>query len=169
MGLRRGLLRLFLRLAATRAGGWFFTTVTPPLDRKLLMWSTGRFSVAGAVSPTLMLITTGRRTGRQRHTPLLYLTDGDVASVAPPLYIIGSRGGRRAQAGWYYNVMSESRVEVLVAGQRRRCTARLLEGAERERVWDHFVRFNPHFNRYQARVSREIPVIALEGRPADYA
>ena len=30
MGLRRGLLRLFLRLAATRAGGWFFTTVTPP-------------------------------------------------------------------------------------------------------------------------------------------
>ena len=77
------------------------------------------------------------------------------------------RGGRRAEAGWYYNVMSESRVEVLVAGQRRRCTARLLEGAERERVWDHFVRFNPHFNRYQARVSREIPLIALDERPND--
>lgn len=169
MGMRRGLLRLFLRLAATRAGGWFFTTVTPPLDRKLLMWSAGRFSVAGIVSPTLMLITNGRRSGKQRHTPLLYLMDGDAAPAASPLYVIGSRGGRRAQAGWYYNAMSEPRVEVLVAGQRRHCTARLLEGMERDSVWERFVRFNPHFERYQARVSREIPVIALDDRPTDYA
>ena len=169
MGMRRGLLRLFLRLAASRAGGWFFTTVTPPLDRKLLMWSSGRFSVAGIVSPTLMLITTGRRSGKQRHTPLLFLMHGDAAPAASPLYVVGSRGGRRAQAGWYYNAISEPRVEVLVGGQRRHCTARLLQGVERERVWGRFVHFNPHFERYQARVSREIPVIALEGRPADYA
>ncbi len=154
------LLRGALRIASTRMGGVFFTTVQPPIDRFLLKLTHGRFSIAGIAIPTLLLTTRGRKTGQPRTAPLLYLPSEDDATF----YVIGSRGGRKAHAGWYYNILADPEVTITVGGKRLSYRASVLEEPERTRVWQHFVTFNRHFNRYQARISRQIPVIRLQPR-----
>ena len=110
-------LKPFLQLASTRFGGWFFTTATPPIDRWLLRRSAGRASLSGLAAPTLLLTTTGRRTGKPRATPLLFLEDNG------RLVVIGSRGGRSAQASWYLNLLA-------LPSRRRSCrwALRILRG-----------------------------------------
>ncbi|NKB97185.1 MAG: nitroreductase family deazaflavin-dependent oxidoreductase [Pseudomonadales bacterium] len=152
------LLRIALRIASTKLGGLFFTTVQPHLDRALLKASGGRYSIAGMAIPTLLLTTKGRKTGKERTAPLLYLPSED----AETFYVIGSRGGRQAHAGWYYNILSDDEVSVTLSGQRSRYRAIVLEEPTRSQIWRHFLEFNRHFNRYEQRVTREIPVIQLK-------
>ncbi len=149
-------LKLALQLAATRLGGWLFTTVTPPLDRTLLRLSRGRRSLAGGHMPILLLTTTGRRTGKARATPLLYLRDGE------RIVVTGSRGGRRRQAAWYLNLLADPRASILLDGEQHNCTAYEARGAERQRLWCRLVTVNPGFNTYQQRLTRCIPVMVLQ-------
>ena len=149
------LLRMVLLLASTRAGGWFFTTVTPGLDRWCLTKTDGRLSLAGLAIPTLLLTTRGRRSGLPRTAPLLYLPDGN------DFLVVGSRGGRVAPPAWYENLCQDPSVTVTVSGTRHDCEATVLRGAERQRCWQRFVAYNPGFARYQRRLERRIPVIRL--------
>lgn len=144
-----------MRLASTRLGGWFFTTVTPGLDRWLLRRTVGRYSLAGLGVPTLLLTTIGRKSGQPRSTPLLYLADGE------HLIIIASRGGRRAPPAWLLNLQHTPEAKVLVAGKTQHCSARVCSGAERARYWDMLLTMNPYFALYQARLERTIAVIKL--------
>lgn len=148
--------RLALRFASTRFGGWYFTTITPWFDRWLLSRSQGRYSLAGLGAPTLLLITVGRKTGKQRTTPLLYITDGQ------RLILVGSRGGHRHHAAWYLNLVAEPQVKVLKDGQQTAWLAETAEGAERARLWQQLLNINPWFQRYQDRLTREIPIIILQ-------
>lgn len=154
------LLRGALRIASTKPGGVFFTTVQPPIDRFLLRVTQGRFSVAGIAIPTLLLSTRGRKSGKPRTAPLLYLPSEDDRTF----YVIGSRGGRKAHAGWYYNLVHDPEVTITLRGQVLPYRATVLEDPERHQVWQHFVTFNRHFNRYQERIDRQIPVIRLQPR-----
>ena len=101
------LLKLAFRFSSSRFGGWFFTTIWPPVDRLLLRATRGRFSVSGIGVPVLLLTTRGRRSGKLRHVPLLYLPYEEGAEAGRPLQsvvVVGSRGGRESHAGWYYNL-----------------------------------------------------------------
>ena len=151
------LLRVALRSASTKVGGLFFTTVQPHLDRALLQISRGRYSIAGIAIPTLLLTTKGRKTGKQRTAPLLYLPSED----AETLYVMGSRGGREAHAGWYYNILDDDDVWVTLSGRRMHYRAIVLDEPTRTKIWQHFLEFNRHFQRYEQRLKREIPIIQL--------
>lgn len=151
----QSLIRFFLKVATTRAGGWFFTTVTPPLDRFILRLSRGRYSLAGRAVPILLLTTTGRRSGQERTTPLLYLRDGG------RFVVLGSRGGRKSPAAWYLNLLSNPRATVLVDGEQIQCDSYEAQGPERDQLWDQLVAMNPGFEVYQQRLSRRIPVMVL--------
>lgn len=155
------LLRGAFRISSTRFGGWFFTTVQPHFDRALLKMSQGRYSVAGIAIPTLLLTTTGRRSGKQRTVPLLYIPSEDGETY----YIIGSRGGRKAHAAWFHNIQSDNFVSVTVDGATTPYIADVLDEPYRSQVWEHFVAFNRHFRKYQDRIEREIPVIRLTPAP----
>ncbi len=122
--------------------------------------SAGRWSIAGIGIPVLLLTTTGRKTGKPRTAPLLYLSSED----GETFYVIGSRGGRKAHAGWYYNIRENEQVNITLQGQTLNYRACILAEPTRSVVWKHFVAFNHHFTRYQLRISREIPVIRLSPR-----
>ena len=151
------LLRGAFLASSTRFGGWFFTTIQPHFDRALLKASKGRYSIAGIAIPTLLLTTLGRRSGKRRTVPLLYLPSEDGTTF----YIIGSRGGREKHAGWFHNICADNHVEVTVDGCHCAYQAIILDEPERSKVWAHFVEYNRHFTKYPARIQRTIPVIRL--------
>ncbi len=84
-------------------------TVTA-LARFLYRASAGRIGGRIAGAPVLLLTTTGRKTGKQRTTPLAYLEDGD------RLVVIGSFGGADVHPAWYLNLVANPDVEVRVRG-----------------------------------------------------
>jgi proline iminopeptidase len=107
-------------------------------------------------STILLLTTTGRKTGNPSTTPLIFDFDGEAPVV------VASQGGAPEHPGWYRNITKNPHVEVQIKGERFAATARDAEGDERERLWKQMNRIWPHFDEYQARTERRIPVVVLE-------
>jgi deazaflavin-dependent oxidoreductase (nitroreductase family) len=106
--------------------------------------------------PLVLLTTTGAKSGRPHTTPMMYIPDGD------RLLVIASNAGAPAHPDWYRNLVAHPRVTVEVGTETYDATAVVLEGAERERLWTRIVEQYPFFAEHQAKVTRQIPVVALE-------
>jgi proline iminopeptidase len=104
----------------------------------------------------LLLTTTGRRTGRETTTPLIYGLDGDTP------VIVASQGGAPDHPGWFKNLSKNPEVGVQILGDRFRARARVAEGEERERLWELMNQVWPHYDEYATRTDRVIPVVVLE-------
>ncbi|GAB3451963.1 nitroreductase family deazaflavin-dependent oxidoreductase [Streptomonospora sediminis] len=105
----------------------------------------------------LVLITIGRKSGRERQSPVAYfrLQDGSYAIAA-------SAYGVAKHPLWYYNLAdAPDRVRVEVAGEEFAVTAQELTGAERDRVWAQITAEAPEFTAYEKATDRTIPVIRL--------
>ena len=109
-------------------------------------------------NPVLLLHHVGRRSGEERTTPLLYLSDGD------DLVIVGSMGGTPKHPAWFHNLRAQPATEVEVGRERRTVTARVADAEERAELWPRLVEHYPAFASYQARTEREIPVVILSPR-----
>ena len=106
-------------------------------------------------SPVLLLVTTGRKTGRERTTPLLYLEDGE------NLVIVASYGGAPTHPAWYLNLMANPEARVEIEGRTLRVRAEEARGEEKRRLWARLVEMYPPYESYQRRTEREIPVVVL--------
>ena len=106
--------------------------------------------------PTLLLTTTGHKSGLQRSTPLLYQPSGK------GFIVVGSKGGARNDPAWLTNLRNDPSCSVQVGRFHCSATARILTGAQRVPYWEWMTRFWPGYNKYQAKTSREIPVVILE-------
>ncbi len=104
----------------------------------------------------LLLTTTGRKSGRQTTTPLIYEQDGD------RYVVIASQGGAPEHPGWYRNLSKTPGVEVQVKDEVFRARARTAEGEERERLWRLAAQQWPDYDEYVKRTDRRIPVVVLE-------
>jgi proline iminopeptidase len=108
-------------------------------------------------SSTILLLTTrGRKTGNPTTTPLIYDLDGE-----NPV-IVASKGGAPEHPGWYRNILKNPHVDVQIKGERFHAHPRTVEGEERERLWKQMNQMWPHYDEYQQKTDREIPVVVLE-------
>jgi proline iminopeptidase len=107
-------------------------------------------------STVLLLTTTGRKTGKKRTTPLIYAEDGD------RYVIVASQGGAPEHPGWYRNLDKTPEVELQVRDEVFPARARTAQGEERDRLWRKANEVWPHYEEYQQRTDREIPVVVLE-------
>ena len=107
-------------------------------------------------APTLLLTTTGRRTGEQTTTPLIFGRDGD------DYVIVASQGGAPEHPGWYRNLVKRPEVGLQVKGERFRGLARTAAGDERTELWRRMAEIWPHYDMYATRTDREIPVVVVE-------
>jgi deazaflavin-dependent oxidoreductase (nitroreductase family) len=105
--------------------------------------------------PVLLLTTTGRKSGRKRTTPLMYLRDGD------DYMIVASFGGHDKHPAWYLNLRSEPQVEVQAGRERFATRAEVLGEEERARVWPRLVEMYADYDAYQKGTERRIPVVRL--------
>jgi proline iminopeptidase len=105
---------------------------------------------------TLLLTTTGRKTGNPTTTPLIYENDGD------RYVIVASKGGAPEDPGWYLNLQKNPEVELQVKDEVFTARASTAEGEERERLWKLVTPQWPDYDEYQKKTDREIPVVVLE-------
>ena len=105
--------------------------------------------------PTLLLTTTGRRSGRPHTVPLPYLADGD------KMIVIGSASGAERHPAWVLNLIANPRVTVQYLADSGPAQAEVLDGDERKAMWERITAEAPWYAGYQQLTSREIPLIRL--------
>ncbi|WP_163797845.1 nitroreductase/quinone reductase family protein [Mycolicibacterium sediminis] len=153
------MLRHGARLTGNKPGRWLARRVAPRIDRRLLRISRGRVSTA-MVTPELLLVTTGARTGARRTTPLTYFTDGGRAVV------VASNYGSSRHPAWYYNVLAHPTVTISAGGHTGTFVGREVSGPERDRLWDLATTFIPSYAQYEELAgSRTIPIVAFTPDP----
>ena len=122
---------------------------------KLYRLSGGRLGGKVSGAPVLLLDHIGRKTGRRRTTPVLYMPDGD------DLIVVASRGGSDADPAWWLNLKANPATTVQVGSERRSVVARQATPGEKQRLWPRLVDVYSDYAVYQRRTAREIPVIVL--------
>ena len=105
---------------------------------------------------TLVLTTTGHRSGRPRHSAMIYGRDGS------GYVVIASQAGLPTHPNWYHNLTSDPAVQIQVGNDRMTATAHTATGAERDRLWSVMTELWPNFDAYQSRTDRVIPVVVLQ-------
>jgi deazaflavin-dependent oxidoreductase (nitroreductase family) len=121
--------------------------------------SGGRLFGKVGTAPVLLLTTTGRRSGRKRTAPVLYMRDGEL------LVVIGSNAGNERPPAWSLNLVAHPEAEVEIGRERLRVRARVAAGDERAALWrrmnaEHYEGFDD----YARRTSRDIRLFVLEPR-----
>jgi deazaflavin-dependent oxidoreductase (nitroreductase family) len=123
--------------------------------------SDGRIGHRMLGTPTLLLRTTGRRSGTRRTNALVYARDVD------DYVVVASKGGDDHAPAWLLNLAAEPNVEVQVGRERRPATARVVDHGDPdfERLWRLVNENNSgRYDGYQARTERRIPVVVLSPR-----
>jgi F420H(2)-dependent quinone reductase len=106
-------------------------------------------------SPILLLNTTGRKSGKRRTSPLLYVMDGD------DFVIIASKGGAPTHPAWYLNLKADPDASVEVGDREVRVRAEEADPEEKLRLWQKMVEMYPTYDDYQRKTKREIPLLIL--------
>jgi len=109
--------------------------------------------------PTLILTTTGRKSGRRSSTPLIFGQHGD------DYLVVASRGGADQPPAWYLNLQANPEVEVQVLGDKFSARARTATADEKPALWRQMTGIWPDYDNYQRKTERSIPVVILERQP----
>jgi len=121
--------------------------------------SKGRFLGRMQQLPVGLLHHVGRRSGKARVTPVLYLADGE------SLVIVASKGGTDRNPAWFHNLLASPETEIeLKGGERRQVRARGATEAERDAYWPRLVEKYSNYADYQRATDRTLPVVVLEPR-----
>jgi deazaflavin-dependent oxidoreductase (nitroreductase family) len=128
------------------------------LHELLYKWSDGRIGHRMIGVPTLLLHTTGRRSGATRTNGLVYARDGD------DYLVVASNGGADRPPAWLHNLRADPGVEIQIARDRHKGAAKVFEPSDPDydRLWK-IVNDNNHdrYRDYQKETARPIPVIVV--------
>jgi deazaflavin-dependent oxidoreductase (nitroreductase family) len=120
-----------------------------PVDRVLYRLSGGRVTILGlqgrAMPETCLLTTRGRRSGKARTTPVMFLREGEGIVVTSESF------GQSRPAAWPLNLDSDPSAEVTIGGRTREYRARRATDAEIETLWPRFVELWPAHASYRER------------------
>lgn len=106
-------------------------------------------------APVCLITTTGRKSGRKRTVALIYLQDGD------DVVLVASKGGMEHHPQWYLNMEANPEVEVEMATTQTPMKARRASEEEKAAYWPRLLEIYPDYADYQARTTRNIPVLVL--------
>ncbi|MFI7636559.1 nitroreductase family deazaflavin-dependent oxidoreductase [Nonomuraea sp. NPDC049400] len=106
-------------------------------------------------SPLVLLTTTGAKSGKPSTTPMLYLADGD------RYVVIASNAGSDRHPAWYHNLRATPEATAEVGAETFEVKAVVVEGAERDQLYERMAGKWSGFRDYEAKTSRRIPVVAL--------
>jgi len=122
---------------------------------KAHMWDSKEAGGSGPL-PTLLLTTTGRKSGEARALPLIYGNYGD------SYIVIASKGGMPNHPIWYLNLEAKPECDLMVGAKAVSARARIVIGEERTKIWAQMAEIYPPYLDYQKATEREIPVIVLD-------
>jgi len=108
--------------------------------------------------PSLLLRTTGRRSGVERTTALVYARDGE------GYVLVASNGAKDVSPGWYFNLVANPRVELQVRRTRSPGVARAVNRGDPDydRLWRLVNDGNKgRYDGYQTKTTRPIPLVVV--------
>jgi len=109
-------------------------------------------------APVMLLTTMGRKSGKPRTKPVLYLRDRD------DVVIVASKGGMSRHPSWYLNLEANPNVEIEIGTAKASMKAGRATEEEKAALWPRLVEMYRDFDDYQARTERNIPVVVLSPR-----
>jgi deazaflavin-dependent oxidoreductase (nitroreductase family) len=158
VGLDSRLGKAVVKMAGSKSFMRIGPKVVPHLDRFLHKVSRGKFISSGGLLPSLVLTTTGAKTGQRRTTPLATKPEGE------GWYVVGSNFGREKHPAWTANLIANSAAEVSFKGRSTPVNAHLLTADEKAEVWPRLVQFWPNYDVYVERSGRDLRVFRLDPR-----
>ena len=132
-----------------------FMKVATRINITLYRLSKGKFANRIGTLPILLITTTGKKSGKQRTTPVVFIQDGEDYTIA------GSVGGMGWNPAWYHNLKSNPQAQIEVGDKTMNVKAIFTEGEERTRLYEQFKAAGENFVQYEQRTDRVIPVIRL--------
>ncbi|MBG0829995.1 nitroreductase family deazaflavin-dependent oxidoreductase [Planomonospora sp. ID67723] len=147
---------IFQWLATTDAFMKAGPKIVPRLDRAVHRLTGGRRVMSDRMIPTLLLTTTGSKSGEPRVSPLACLPEAGGSFL-----VVGSNFGREHHPAWSGNLLKTPQAEVSFRGRVVPVTGRLLDGEERDRAWEQLLRIWPVYDRYTEKSGRELRVFRL--------
>lgn len=147
--------RMLQRVAAT---DWFAKvapTIVPPLDRFVHRITGGRILLAQVMLPTMMLTTTGAKSGEKRDAPLATIP------WQQDYLVVGSNWGGDKHPAWSYNLIANPEATMSMNGQTHQVKATLLNAQEKAEAWPEITRIWPPYDRYVERSGRDLRVFVL--------
>ena len=151
-----------LALSRSKAAVPLVHNVIVPIDRRVFKLTTGRMSLRHRGTSLnrnalhdLLLTTTGKRSGKQRSTPVLFL-DHDGGYV-----IVGSRYGTDSHPHWTANLLAKPEATVLVRGREEKVRAHKLTQSELDQLWPRLLELYPNWRDYRERTDREFRAFHL--------
>jgi deazaflavin-dependent oxidoreductase (nitroreductase family) len=108
--------------------------------------------------PTLLLRTTGRRSGVIRTNGLVYARDG------ADYLVVASKGGSDQPPAWLLNLEAKPAVEIQIGRDRQKASTRVVAPSDPDyaRLWKIVNDNNgDRYTAYQRETSRPIPVVVI--------
>ncbi len=116
----------------------------------------GRVGGQFAGAPLLLLHTVGAKSGQPRLNPMMY------QKLDRGYAVFASKAGAPSHPDWYHNLRAHPQVRAEIGTDTLDLVARVAAGDERERIWSAQKDAFPGFAEYEAKTTREIPVVVLE-------
>lgn len=151
-----GLGRLVQKVSGTATFAKVAPAVVPKVDLLVHRLTGGRHIAGEGLLPTLVLATTGARSGQRRETPLACLVDDE------RFYVVGSNFGREEHPAWTANLMAHPEATVAFAGREIPVRATRLDPDEQAAIWPRLLELWPNYAVYASRSGRELRVFRLD-------
>jgi deazaflavin-dependent oxidoreductase (nitroreductase family) len=102
-----------------------------------------------------LLVTTGRKSGQPRTTPLNIIADGD------RWLLVASYGGDDRDPQWFKNLQANPEATIEHGGEMIPVRAAVASADEKKVLWPKVVAAYKGYANYQTKTSRDIPVVIL--------
>jgi proline iminopeptidase len=106
--------------------------------------------------PTLLLTTSGRKSGRELTLPLIF------GRLGNEYVVVASKGGAPEHPAWYLNLDANPNVKVQVKADKFSARARTANAQERATLWPKMVEIYGPYADYQKKTDRQIPIVILQ-------
>jgi deazaflavin-dependent oxidoreductase (nitroreductase family) len=150
--------KMVVRASGTKTFMHVGPKIVPHLDRALHKLSGGRLILSRGMLPSLVLTTTGARTGQRRTTPLASKPQNG------SWYVVGSNFGRDDHPAWTANLLAHPDAEISFDARDIPVRAHLLTAEEKAEFWPQLVKFWPNYELYVERSGRDLRVFRLDLR-----
>ncbi len=119
-------------------------------------WDPIIIGIPGGPVSCLLLEYMGRKSGKQLNMAIQYFRLGGKVAI------VASKGGIEDHPIWYLNLLADPKCKVHIGAKSSDAVARTAQGEERAKWWSFITKEQPMQSTYEARTSREIPVVVLD-------
>lgn len=131
-------------------------TIVPAADKVLHRLTGGRVILSRLMVPSLLLTTTGAKSGLERESPLACVPDGKDG-----WWVVGSNFGQEKHPGWTANLLANPDATVSYGSTSTTVRAELLDDDAKARVWPKLIAVWPAYDDYVESSGRNIRVFHL--------